>query len=88
MVADAGMSTIVEYHTCTMKAVIPSSPDQEFLSPWGIYRCTHYNLDGTHCQAMVTGHNMPYFAAGSHVTSSEAITAWLNKDKASGGPEG
>ena len=65
------MSTVVEYHTCTVEAVV--NPSQE--SPWGTYRCTHHNLDGTHCQAIVTGHNMPYFGASSHVTSSEAITA-------------
>lgn len=75
MVGGEGVSVVVEHHTCTLEMVI--TPGEK--SPWGMYRCTHHNLDGTHCQVLVTGHNLPYSGAGSHVTSSEAIRTHMGR---------
>lgn len=80
---DASMSIIVEYHECRMVVVIP----ERVLVP-STWKCTHVNMDGIKCQTMVTGYGRVGLPVSSHMTSSEAITAWFNKDKASDGPEG
>ena len=79
------MSLIIESHECTLSAVVRPDvsyePGEEFHGRVHVWQCTHVNLDGVPCGTVVTGYALPYCGAKTHVTTSEAVTRWMQKTK-------